>query len=114
MGIFFVAGLCGKWLLARRVRSGAWPSASLESSRRLVSNPVVKAIPGMMFLFAILYFIASPINGLLSFFLFMCLPLSLTRLATTLKLKETDFTSTELSGSALHPAKPLRSNQWGH
>jgi len=65
-------------------------------------------------IFAILYFIASPINGLNSFVILMCLPSSLYRLGATLKLKEAEFISTELSGSALYPAKPLRSDQRGN
>lgn len=112
MAVFLASGLFGEWLLARGVRSEAWPSASLDSSRRLIAHPAVKALPGVMLISAILYFIASPINGLNSFFLFMCLPLSLSRVSTTLQRKTPESTSSGVFGSTL--GNPLQSDQWGH
>jgi hypothetical protein len=114
MGIFLLAGFFGEWQLARGVRSGAWPGTYLQNPRRLVAHPVMKALSGAILVFAILYFFASPINGLGSFILFMCLPMSLSRVARTLKLKEAEVIPSTISGSGLYPAKPLESNRWGN
>ena len=114
MAVFLAAGFLGEWLLQRGVRSGAWPSDFLDSARSLLKHPAVKALIGALWVFVILYFFLAPARWLSYFALYICLPLSLSRVSMTLKPKEAEFTSSELFGSALYPAKPLRSDQRGN
>ncbi|WP_035350373.1 hypothetical protein [Edaphobacter aggregans] len=115
IAVSLAAGFLGEWLLQRGVRSGAWSSAFLDLPRRLLAHPVVKTLSVAIGIFAILYFFAHPVRWLSFYALFMCLPLSLSRISMTLRPKETtEFSSSELSGSDLHPAKPIQSDHWGN
>jgi len=111
ISISVAAALVAEWTFQRRVRSNAWTDELLAWPRKCLFHPVLITFIATMIVLSILSFIVAPLRNSSLGILFLCLPLSLIRMSTPLKPKET---RTEVSsGSALYPAKPLQSDQWG-
>jgi hypothetical protein len=110
--ISLAAAFVAEWAIQRGLRSNAWTEDALARPRRYLSHPALTILIVVMVVFLSLIFSVSPhINGAL-YSLFLSLPLSLIRMSTVLKNPEETRTGFP-SGSALYPAKPLQSDQWG-
>jgi hypothetical protein len=113
--IFLVVVFAGEWLFQRRLRSGAWTDEELARPRRYLSHPAVTISTFAMMILAITIVSFWPlVNGSL-FFLFMCLPLSMSQLNMALgPTGTTPELFSSLPTSSLYPAKPIQSDEWGH
>jgi len=112
IGLSLVGSVTAENVLQRGIRFHVWPDSLLVAPRRLLSHPALVVITTLLMAGTLLLFVILPFSGPLGTLL-LALPLSLSRARFSLDPPSADPLST-IPRSALYPASPLHSDQWGN
>jgi len=113
IGLSLVGSVTAENVLQRGIRSRVWPDSLLAAPRGLLSHPARAVITTLMMAGTLILFIILPLRSTPLGTLFMMLPLNLSRIRYSLDPPSADPLST-IPRSALYPASPLHSDQWGN